>query len=334
MPMNPKIVQPFSSKICEKCGRPYGADGFARTKSLFYPNGFLPICNQCIGEMLEAHEYEWEYVDKLCQYADIPFIPEEFEKLKDLNGSNVFAVYCNMFFTEEYEGIGWKDYFDAYKRLRDEGRIEEVLPLISDEKRRALIEKWGSNYDDEALNYLESLYDGLLMTQNVSGALQGDQALKICKISYELDCRIREGTDFDKMLASYDKLVKTAEFTPKNVKNASDFESMGELCHWLEKRGFDNQFYDGATRDVVDETIKNIQSWNQRLYTNESGIGDEITQRIGALKSAAELENYYDVSQQDNLDEYENEGFEALFKDEEFSVGLDDEDNDNKGDSE
>ena len=35
---------------------------------------------------------------------------------------------------------------------------------------------------------------------------------------------------------------KDSEFTPKNVKNASDFESMGELCRWLEKRGFKNPF--------------------------------------------------------------------------------------------
>ena len=157
----------------------------------------------------------------------------------------------------------------------------------------------------------------------VSGALQGDQALKICKISYEIDCRIREGADFDKLLASYDKLVKTGEFTPKNVKNASDFESMGELCRWLEKRGFVNRFYDGETRDVVDETIKNIQSWNQRLYTNESGIGDEINQRIQALKTAAELESYYDVDPGvDDYDNYENEGFEQLFSDEEFAADL------------
>ena len=67
------------------------------------------------------------------------------------------------------------------------------------------------------------------MTQNVSGALQMDQALKVCKISLELDSRIREGVDFDKMLASYEKLVKAAEFTPKNVKNAGDFDSIGEL---------------------------------------------------------------------------------------------------------
>jgi hypothetical protein len=59
-------------------------------------------------------------------------------------------------------------------------------------------------------------------------------------------------------LTSYDKLVKTAEFTPKNVKNINDFDSVGELIKWLEKKGWHNTFYDNVTRDVVDETMKNI----------------------------------------------------------------------------
>jgi hypothetical protein len=98
----------------------------------------------------------------------------------------------------------------------------------------------------------------MLTTQNVNGKLQSDQAEKICKISYEIDCRIRAGQDFDKLLASYDKLIKAAEFTPKNVKNINDFDSVGELVKWLEKRGWRNTFYDNVTRDIVDETIKNF----------------------------------------------------------------------------
>jgi hypothetical protein len=43
-------------------------------------------------------------------------------------------------------------------------------------------------------------------------------------------------------------------------------------------------------RDVVDETIANIQAFNQRLYTNESGIGEEITRRLENLKTAQQLE--------------------------------------------
>ena len=70
--------------------------------------------------------------------------------------------------------------------------------------------------------------------------------------------------------------------------------------------------------------MENIQNYNQRLYTNESGIGEEITRRIEALKNAQELENYYGVSDQEyDLDNYDNEGYTELMKDEEeFIVEL------------
>lgn len=125
------------------------------------------------------------------------------------------------------------------------------------------------------------------------------------------------------MLSSYDKLVKVAEFTPKNVKNINDFDTTGELIKWMEKKGWKNKYYDGATRDVVDETMKNIQSFNRRLYINESSIGDEITQRIEGLKTAQEIENYYDTDKSYNLDDFENEGYNSLMEDEEFAADLD-----------
>jgi len=325
MAINPHFDIDFSSKKCVRCGQMKDSFSFLRSKSFMYPTGYVDVCVDCLGGYLEENNFNWNTMDKICQYLDIPFeINRYAELMKTNSAADLLKAYNLIYFTEEYEGIDWTSYQEAYKELDAAGALDEVVPGLADEKRHKLQEKWGFNYDDEALNYLENLYDGLLLTQNINGALQGDQALKICKISYEIDCRIREGADFDKLLASYDKLVKTGEFTPKNVKNASDFESMGELCRWLEKRGFVNRFYDGETRDVVDETIKNIQSWNQRLYTNESGIGDEISQRIQALKTAAELENYYDLNQNNtDFDDYENEGFEELFKDDKFNADLD-----------
>ena len=320
MGMQPKIKQTthFIVKTCSICGGTFGPEGFIKTKSLFYPDGYLPMCADCIKQLLIEHNFDWDLVDKLCRYTDIPFIPAEFERLHESNGDNVFQVYADVFLSSEFEGLGWKQYYEEFLRLKEKGHIEDELPILKEEKRKQLKEKWGSNYDDEELQYLENLLDGLLQTQNISGALQFDQALKICKISLNLDSKIREGADFDKLMGSYDKLVKTAEFTPKNVKNASDFESTGELIKWLEKRGFKSKFYDNVTRDIVDETIKNIQSYNQRLYTNESGIGDEITRRIEALKTIKDLENYYDVGKEYDLDEFENDGYEELMKNEEF----------------
>ena len=325
--MDPKIVYtpPFTLRECVRCHQQYGPIDFCKTKSPFYEKGHINLCNNCLKDYLRQQDFSWDAVDKLCQYLDIPFIPKEFEKMRENFGEDAFPRYADIFHESEYETLSWGDYFKEFQKLQEAGAIVDELPKLSDKHRRELKEKWGANYDDEELHYLEALYDGLLMTQNVSGALQMDQALKVCKISLELDSRIREGTDFDKMLASYEKLVKAAEFTPKNVKNAGDFDSIGELVKWLEKRGFRNTFYDDVTRDIVDETIKNIQNYNQRLYTNESGIGEEITRRIEALKNAQELENYYGVSDQEyDLDNYDNEGYTELMKDEEeFIVELD-----------
>lgn len=324
MALKPNITFDFTFKNCESCGRALDSLSFLKTKSYLFPSGYINICTDCLARELESNNYSWNAMDRLCQYLDIPFIPDKYEELlATTKGADLLRAYNTIFFTEEYEGIDWGSYEEAYKDLQQTNALAEAVPLLAEQERIKLQQKWGMNYDDEALHYLENLYDGMTLTQNINGALQIDQALKICKVSYEIDCCLREGKDIDKLLASYDKLVKTGEFTPKNVKNASDFESMGELVRWLEKKGFENQFYDGETRDVVDETIKNIQSWNQRLYTNESGIGDEITQRIQSLKTAAELENYYDLDPKLDYDDYENEGFNQLMKDDEFAADLD-----------
>ena len=323
MALKPNITFDFSFKNCEVCGRALDSLSFLKTKSYMFPSGYVNVCTDCLARELEQNNYSWNAMDRLCQYLDIPFIPDKYEELlATIKGADMLRAYNTIFFTEEYEHIDWGSYQEAYRELAQTNALSEAIPLLAEQERIKLQQKWGLNYDDEALHYLENLYDGMTLTQNINGALQIDQALKICKVSYEIDCCLREGKDIDKLLASYDKLVKTGEFTPKNVKNASDFESMGELVRWLEKKGFENQFYDGETRDVVDETIKNIQSWNQRLYTNESGIGDEITQRIQSLKTAAELESYYDIDPKLDYDDYENEGFNQLMKDDEFAADL------------
>lgn len=323
IPVIPKIPKTnnLGLKTCATCKIQTSIDDFAYTHSVFYPDHRLPICNDCAEDILRAHDYSWEWIDKMCQWADIPFIVKEWTRLWDLNeGKNVWAVYSNVFKDSCYESLGWKDYNEQYKKLREVGLIEDEIPLIKEKKYDDLRREWGSNYTEEDLVYLDDLYRGLKATQNVNGALQIDQAKKICKLSLEIDSRIRAGDkEVDKFLASYDKLVKTAEFTPKNAKNAIDFDSFAEVGYWLEKRGKQNTFYDGATRDVIDETLKNIQNYNQRLYINEGGIGDEITKRIEALQNAAAVESsLYNLETDFDLDKYDNSGFNVEDDEEEF----------------
>lgn len=330
MPLEPKIPKKqFKIKTCAKCKTPSDENEFARTHSIFYPDGRLPICNSCVDEYLRGHSYDWNSIDKLCQWADIPFIVKEWIRIRELNkeDKDVWPVYANVFADSCYESLGWADYNKQYIELREAGMIEDEIPRVYEAKMAALRKIWGSNYEDDDLIYLEDLYKGLLQSQNVNGALQIDQARKLCKISLEIESRIRAGDkDVDKFMSTYDKLVKAAEFTPKNAKNAVDFDSFAEVGHWLEKRGRQNKFYDDVTRDVIDETLKNIENYNQKLYINEGGIGEEITQRLNALKAANQVEeSSFGLQQEYDLDRYDNDGFEVVDEEEEFIVDEGDE---------
>ena len=170
MGMQPKIKidAPFVVKKCSTCGGNFGPESFVKTKSIFYPDGYLPMCTDCIERLLVENDFNWDLIDKLCRYADIPFIPAEFERLHESNGSKVFQVYADVFLSSEFEGLGWKEYDNEFRKLKEAGLIEDELPILKEEKRRKLIERWGANYDDEDLQYLENLYNGLLMTPSVS----------------------------------------------------------------------------------------------------------------------------------------------------------------------
>ena len=322
MPIVPKIPKKnYVTKICNQCGFTLPVESFAQTHSPFYPDGYLPICNDCVGVYLKEQEYSWEAIDRLCQYAGIPWIVKEWERLKDINGvEKTWPVYARVFASDTYKSLGWADYDAQYRKLREAGMIEEEIPLLNEARLNDMRRRWGANYDEDELTYLEDLYKGLLASQNINGDLQVDQARKLCKISLEIDARIRAGDkEVDKFLASYDKLVKIAEFTPKNTKNAVDFDSFAEVGKWLEKRGHQNKFYDNVTRDVIDETLKNIENYNQRLYVNEGGIGDEISNRLKMLKTAEDNEeSYFGLAKEFADDEYDNAGF--TMEEEEFEV--------------
>lgn len=311
-----------STRTCIRCGRALLENEFARTHSPFFPDGFLPLCDDCVTDWLRQHEFSWESIDKICQCADIPFIVREWERLLALNSeSTIWSTYSRVFESQDYQNLGWDSYNKQYLELKRVGLIEDEIPEVREAHFAELRRRWGGNYADEELYYLEDLYNGLLLSQNISGALAIDQARKLCKLSLEIDKRIRAGDkDVDKFLSSYDKIVKTADFTPKTAKNAEDFDSIGEIIHFLEKRGHTNKFYDNVTRDVIDETLKNMEAWNQRLYVNEGGLGEEVTSRLQALQNVADSENFYQLQSDFDLDKYDAEAFKDD-EEEEFDAG-------------
>ena len=281
----------MASKICYKCKNEKTTSHYIAVNSQLF-NGSLPICRECLSKIIAAAPVEerWNTVDKICQWADVPFIPGEWEKIYQSNGKDALGVYIAIFRNEEYKNLDWEMYNKVYLELLEENRVEDAIPELREKQIKDWRKKWGMDYDEQQLEYLENLHQGLLNSQNVVGALNEDQALKLCKISLIIEEKIRAGLDFSKELKSYDSLATLSNLTPKNVKDANEFDSFGEVYAYLEKTGWVNKYYDGAVRDEVDNTEKNIKNWIRYLYVNETGIAEEIEQRINNLKVAAELE--------------------------------------------
>ena len=126
-----KKKKDFVLKQCAQCGQSYGPDNFTPTKSWFYPDGYLPVCNSCLKEYLREDDFSWQRVSKVCQWADIPFVPRKFEELHSMNGDDVFPIYGKVFLSEEYQDLGWEDYFNEFKRLQREAVIEDELPAFA-----------------------------------------------------------------------------------------------------------------------------------------------------------------------------------------------------------
>lgn len=311
----------MAMKKCQKCEQEKTLAHFIACENSIVHSGTLPICRECITEIIRAADpdQKWNVVNKLCQWADIPFVPEEWQKIYKGNGAEGFGVYAALFKQEEYKTLDWQMYNEVYNQLDEEERIVDALPAQREKEFQDLVKKWGDTYDIKELEYLENLHQGLLLSQNVVGALNEDQALKLCKISLVIEDKIRSGIDFTKDLKAYDELAKLANLTPKNVKEANEFDSFGEVFAYMEKTGTVLPYYDNVVRDEVDYTIKNMKNWLRYLYVNETGVGDEIDQRIENLKAAAVLEE----------DDFDEKDFRQYMKhvdedeeDEEFRIDV------------
>ena len=100
MALNPHFDIDFSSKKCIRCGQMKDSFSFLRSKSFMYPSGYVDVCVDCLGDILEESEFDWDVMDKICQYLDIPFEPSKFEELRRTNtATGLLKAYNTIYFS-------------------------------------------------------------------------------------------------------------------------------------------------------------------------------------------------------------------------------------------
>lgn len=310
---------------CSNCGNKLLSDTFLNSNNKLFLYRKVPICNTCLKQYIRDNlkfetRGDWTLINKLCQWIDLPFVADKWIKTVEASATpeDAFITYARIFEKSEYpETVDWLLYNQKYLELKARNQLEDTVEIFNEDRRNQLIQRWGPTYDDQELNDLENLFEGMKRTQNVVGTLAVDDAKKLCKISLEIDRALRDGSPIDKLISSYDKMKATAGFTTNTTQNMGDFESMGEIVAYLEKTGWVNPYYQGAAQDIVDETMQNFCKFVQRLYTNESNLGDMITERVQAIKSLQSADTIFEQPTLD-LDEYERKLLEEVSSDQVF----------------
>ena len=256
----------------------------------------------------------------MCRWLDIPFLIDQWTRLQRNAKERTLRMYLKLL--EEnasYSALDWSEVNEKWRLSMAAGTIEDNIPTINEQWRAQMRLKWPSDMDrsDEDYHYLENFYNDLCTTQNLVSATQRDDAKRLCEVGLLATQKIRAGLDAKNEMAIYHNIVKTEGFEPKNAKNIGDFDSVGELYTWLEKRGWKPRWHT-EPQDSVDFTIKNIQKYLQRLVMNEGAIGDQVENRRRQLELANKMEEDYEYDDSADIVEIEYEGaveLEEMFDD-------------------
>ena len=309
--------KPFKIRECPICKRLLTKKDYNETKSPLFIDGHLTICKDCLSEIVDEQEGNWDAVDLICQWADVPFRPDDFTKLYATNPQEAMGLYIEMFSQAEYSRNSWKEYHDKWKKAISEGEERQIHEVFNQKEMEELRERFGSTYTPDELYKLQHLYKGIEESYGFPDVIAEDNAIKMAKISYEIDKAIASGGTIDKLITAYNKLQVQAGFTSDNARDINSFESISELAMYYEKIGWEKKFHNDETNDIVDLTMKNIQAYNTRLWNNESTIVDQVEARIQQKQNIENIEERIDredssyferptaLDEEDEIEEFE-----------------------------
>lgn len=308
------------TRKCLKCRQDKPLSSFKETKSPFFPAHRSLICTQCYKKMVRPDDLD--AVDALCRYLDLPFDPDVWTRLYKTNGEHTLSAYFETLRDDRYSSSNWSEENERWRLAREEGKLE--IAAFNEAKMRKLVKKWGGDYPQEDLFFLENFYDQIVASQNVSTPILKEYAKDLCEIELRIKKGLRAGLNVKPDMDARDNIIKIAKFDAANSKSAADFESVGELMVYYGKKGWHPSWHN-EPRDSVDFLMKDIQTYLQRLVVNEGTFADQVEEKRKAFNTAEKIEELED---DDNFEvevetvEYEDED-EAAADFSDWEVGAD-----------
>lgn len=251
------------------------------------------------------HQDNLGEVDRLCRYLDVPFDLNKWTQLYSIHKDHTLTAYFNTLLDSHYQSLQWSDENERWRLAREEGTIDEDIAALGEAKIRSLKKAWSPLYSNEELYFLDSFYNQIIATQNVSTPILQQYARDLCEIELRIKKGLREGADIKKDMDARDNIIKIAHFEATSAKNAADFESIGELMVYYGKKGWHPKWHQ-EPQDSIDFMMENIQNYLKRLVINEGTFAEQVEDKKARYNLAERLE----TAENENVDTDDTAGIE------------------------
>lgn len=343
-----KAVEASEKIHCANCQRTLNRNQFYLDKE----RNPMPKCKKCLTLRVDLDSPSSIY--RILEEIDIPYIPSEFETLKQRYGGqknsnqSVLGRYIGKMKLAQYSDLRWSDTDRIVEEEREKEEKSKALKnnqlahlmenegmeleeaqkhltepefdfgdVLTRDQKRDLQLKWGQHYISEELLKLETFYENMHASFDIVSASHEDYLMQICKISLRMHAAI-DMADYEshsKLSSVYDKLMKSAKFTASQVKEEEKFiDSVSEMVRLCEEKGFIPAFHTDEPQDIVDVTIKDLKLYTKNLVEKEHNLGNMIEASMELIK--LEEEN-------DKINETDELSMENLFEE---SILLSDDD--------
>ena len=164
---------------------------------------------------------------------------------------------------------------------------------LTDDDKIYLAMKWGRLYTPADWIDLEKNYNEMMNSFDIQDADTINTLVLLCKTNLKMnqaiDCGDVEG--FQKLSKVSESLRKSAKFTAaQNKEQKNDYvDSVGELVAMCERDGFIPRYATDIPQDKVDLTLKDMNSYVNKLVTQDLGFGQQIEDALKKIQIQREM---------------------------------------------
>lgn len=183
-----------TNRTCLKCKINKPISEFLPTKSPFHPGGYTICCMDCLERTIDSSDLA--QVDKLCQWIDWPFLPNEWTKLYRSGKDRTLHLYAKLMAEKpQYKNLDWSSTNEKWANAMRAGTMDDNIEAISEGWLEEMRRKWPADTDRtvEDYHYLENFYNDLISTQNITSATQRDDAKRLVEVGLAATKKIRQG---------------------------------------------------------------------------------------------------------------------------------------------